>query len=63
MKNTELIPKSQYQHLPYLYKHIKVIDKNIWPQQKQSKGLMGKISAIQNDNAELITFYKCISRF
>jgi len=63
MKNTELIPKSQYQHLPYLYKHIKVIEKDTWSQQEQSKGLTGKISDIQNDNAELRSFFKCISRF
>lgn len=63
MKVKKLIPESQYKHLPYIYKHLKVIGNKILFQQELTNGLTGKISSIQNDNAELVTFYKCISRF
>lgn len=63
MKEKILIPKEQLRHLPFLYKYLKVIEKKFLVHNMESIKLTRKIAAIQNENAELLTFYKCISRF
>lgn len=63
MKGT-LIPKEQLKNLPYLYKQLKRPNNaDTSNSMKEMPYIVGSIAAIQNDNAELITFYKCISRF
>lgn len=62
MKKKFLIDTKQFHHLPFLYKYIKVLDENHPLQTMKLYGLTGKIPTIQNENAELTTFYKCISR-
>lgn len=63
MMEKNFIPKKQLRHLPFLYKHIKVIDEKFPLHDTQPIKLTGKITTIQNENAVLLTFYKCISRF
>jgi len=62
MKEKNIISQEQFRHLPFLYKYLKVIDEKFLFHNMQSIKLNGKIAAIQNENTELSTFYKCISR-
>ena len=62
MKQKRLIPDKLLCHYPFMYKFLKeVASKN-----KNGVNIMpliaGDIPAIQNCNARLETFYKCISR-
>ncbi|MBQ6156756.1 MAG: hypothetical protein IJK22_09165 [Bacteroidales bacterium] len=63
MKKENIISKEQFRHLPFLYKYLKVIDEEFPFYNMQSIKLTGKIASVQNENAQLSTFYKCISRF
>lgn len=64
MKQKQLIPDQELRNFPFLYKFLIVPeDFGDAPSVEMMPHVAGRIPAIQNDNALLETFYKCISRF
>lgn len=64
MKQKQLIPEQELRKFPFLYKFLTVPeDLGNAPSVEMTPHVAGRIQAIQNDNARLETFYKCISRF
>lgn len=64
MKQKQLIPEQELRNFPFLYKFLTVPeDLRNAPSVEMTPHVAGRIQAIQNDNARLETFYKCISRF
>ena len=64
MKQKQLIPEQELCNFPFLYRFLTVPeDLGDTPSVEQMPHVAGRIPAIQNDNALLETFYKCISRF
>jgi hypothetical protein len=59
-KNIELIPQESLQNFPFNYKYLRIpkVSKN----EKKLILKTGKLAPIQNENAQLETFYKNISR-
>lgn len=64
MKQKQLIPEQRHRNFPFLYSFLTVPeDLGDAPSVEMRSHVAGRIPAIQNDNAQLETFYKCISRF
>jgi hypothetical protein len=64
MKKNRLIPEQELHNFPFLYSFLTVPeDLGDAPSVKMIPHVAGRIPAIQNNNALLETFYKCISRF
>ena len=64
MKQKQLIPEQELCNFPFLYRFLTVPeDLGDAPTVEPTPHVAGRIPAIQNDNARLETFYKCISRF
>lgn len=64
MKKNRLIPEQELRNFPFLYKFLTVPEGlGDAPTVKMMPHVAGRIPAIQNDNAWIETFYKCISRF
>jgi len=63
MINRKLIPDKLLYHYPYMYKFLEVSAPEDQDGGKKMPYIAGNIPAIQNENARLATFFKCISRF
>lgn len=62
MEEYILIPHELARNFPFLYQTIK-LNKESKQDIKDTSRKESSISAVQNTKAELINFYKCISRF
>ena len=64
MKEHRLIPEEELHNFPFLYKFLTLPDDSEkGSRMKTMPHIAGRIKAIQNENARVESFYKCISRF